>query len=125
MSAFARHWRQEQLEAKLQAAKQSYVPLQFVPGKAFQFDWSEDWVKINGVSTKLQIAHFKLCYSRAYFMWAYLAQSHEMLFEFRGQFTQFHFGSRLNLSGKTAGNTIMASMFRFLHSQYTRRINYR
>jgi hypothetical protein len=36
-----------------------------LPGEAFQFDWSEDWVKINGVSTKLQIAHFKLSYSRA------------------------------------------------------------
>ena len=57
------------------------MPLQFAPGEAFQFDWSEDWVKINGVSTKLQIAHFKLSYSRAYFMRAYLTQSHEMLFD--------------------------------------------
>ena len=81
VAAFARHWRQEQLAAKLQATKQAYVPLQFAPGEAFQFDWSEDWVKINGVSTKLQIAHFKLCYSRAYFMRAYQTQSHEMLFD--------------------------------------------
>jgi hypothetical protein len=57
------------------------VPLQFQPGEAFQFDWSEDWIKINGVSTKLQVAHFKLSYSRAYFMRAYLTQSHEMLFD--------------------------------------------
>ncbi len=81
VAAFARQWRQAQQEARLQAAKQAYVPLQFAPGEAFQFDWSEDWVKINGVSTKLQIAHFKLCHSRAYFMRAYLAQSHEMLFD--------------------------------------------
>jgi len=40
VAAFARHWRQGQLEAKLQAAKQAYVPLQFAPGEAFQFDWS-------------------------------------------------------------------------------------
>ena len=57
------------------------MPLQFAPGEAFQFDWSEDWVKINGVSTKLQIAHFKLSYSLAFFMRAYLTQSHEMLFD--------------------------------------------
>jgi hypothetical protein len=36
-----------------------------LPGEAFQFDWSEDWIKINGISTKLQVAHFKLSYSRA------------------------------------------------------------
>ena len=81
VAAFARQWRQAQQDAKLQAAKRAYVPLQFAPGEAFQFDWSEDWVKINGISTKLQIAHFKLSYSRAYFMRAYLTQSHEMLFD--------------------------------------------
>ena len=81
VAAFARQWRHAQQEAKLQAAKHAYVPLKFAPGEAFQFDWSEDWVKINGVSTKLQIAHFKLSYSRAYFMRAYLTQSHEMLFD--------------------------------------------
>jgi transposase len=81
VAAFARHWREAQQDAKLLAGKQAFVPLQFAPGEAFQFDWSEDWVKINGVSTKLQIAHFKLSYSRAYFMRAYLTQSHEMLFD--------------------------------------------
>lgn len=81
VAAFSRHWRQAQQEAGRTAGKQAYVPLQFAPGEAFQFDWSEDWVRINGVSTKLQIAHFKLSYSRAFFMRAYLTQSHEMLFD--------------------------------------------
>jgi transposase len=81
VAAFARQWRQTQQGARLQATKHAYVPLQFAPGEAFQFDWSEDWVKINGVSTKLQIAHFKLSHSRAFFMRAYLTQSHEMLFD--------------------------------------------
>ena len=81
VAAFARLWRQSQRQAKGSAGKHAYVPLQFAPGEAFQFDWSEDWVKINGVSTKLQIAHFKLSYSRAFFMRAYLTQSHEMLFD--------------------------------------------
>jgi transposase len=81
VAAFARQWRQEQQEAARTAGKQAYVPLQFAPGEAFQFDWSEDWVRINGISTKLQIAHFKLSYSRAFFMKAYLTQSHEMLFD--------------------------------------------
>ena len=80
VAAFARQWRQQQLEARRQPGR-AFVPLQFAPGEAFQFDWSEDWVKINGISTKLQIAHIKLSYSRTPFMRAYLTQTHEMLFE--------------------------------------------
>ena len=36
---------------------------------------------IAGVNTKLQIAQFKLSHSRAFFLRAYLTQTHEMLFE--------------------------------------------
>ena len=81
VAAFARGWRQEQQEAKRTAASNTFVPLTFAPGEAFQFDWSEDYVVINGVNTKLQIAHFKLSHSRAFFLRAYLLQSHEMLFD--------------------------------------------
>ncbi|WP_373080915.1 IS21 family transposase, partial [Zhongshania sp.] len=81
VAAFARQWRRTQDESKRLSTRNVYVPLQFAPGEAFQFDWSEDWVRVNGVSTKLQVAHFKLCYSRAFFMRAYLTQSHEMLFD--------------------------------------------
>ncbi len=81
VAAFARDWRQEQQEAKRTAAKHTYVPLAFAPGDAFQFDWSEDYATIDGVNTKLQIAHFRLSHSRAFFLRAYLTQSHEMLFD--------------------------------------------
>jgi len=81
VAAFSRQWHQAQQVAGSTAGKQAYVPLHFAPGEAFQFDWSEDWVRINGISTKLQIAHFKLSYSRAFFMQAYLTQTHEMLFD--------------------------------------------
>ena len=57
------------------------MPLAFAPGEAFQFDWSEDWAVIAGHKTKLQIAQFKLCYSRAFTLRAYLLQTHEMLFD--------------------------------------------
>jgi hypothetical protein len=40
VAAFSRHWRQAQQEAGPMAGKQAYVPLQFAPGEAFQFDWS-------------------------------------------------------------------------------------
>lgn len=81
VAAFARAWRAEQQDAKKTAARHTYVPLTFAPGEAFQFDWSEDYAMINGVNTKLQIAHFKLSHSRAFFLRAYLLQSHEMLFD--------------------------------------------
>jgi transposase len=81
VAAFARHWRQEQQEAQRTASRNTFVPLSFAPGEAFQFDWSEDYVQIKGVATKLQIAHFKLCHSRVFFLRAYLTQSHEMLFD--------------------------------------------
>ncbi len=80
VAAFARDWRRAQQEAKRTASK-AFVPLRFAPGEAFQFDWSEDWAVINGVSTKLQIAHIKLAYSRAFILRAYLLQTHEMLFD--------------------------------------------
>jgi transposase len=67
LGAFARQWRQEQQEAKRTAAKNTFVPLAFAPGEAFQFDWSEDYVVIDGVNTKLQVAHFKLSHGRAFF----------------------------------------------------------
>lgn len=81
VAAFARAWRAEQQTAQKTAASRTYVPLAFAPGEAFQFDWSEDYAMIGGVNTKLQIAHFKLSHSRAFFLRAYLQQSHEMLFD--------------------------------------------
>lgn len=81
VAAFARRWRQQRREAQGNAGKQAYVPLSFAPGEAFQFDWSEDYAVVDGVRTKLQVAHFKLCHSRAFFMRAYLTQGQEMLFD--------------------------------------------
>jgi hypothetical protein len=59
----------------------TFVLLLFAPGEAFPFDWSEDWAIIGGVHIKLQAAHFKLSYSRAFIIRAYLLRTHEMLFD--------------------------------------------
>lgn len=79
VAAFAREWRQIQQEAQRTASKHTYVPLSFTQGEAFQFDSSEDHAVIKGVKTKLQIAHTKLSYSRAFILQAYPQQTHEML----------------------------------------------
>jgi transposase len=81
VAAFARDWRQREREAAHRAGRGTYFPLQFDPGEAFQFDWSEDWVRIGFRSVKLQIAHFKLSHSRAFMLRAYPQQTHEILFD--------------------------------------------
>jgi transposase len=81
VAAFARHWRQAQQEAARTSGRGTFIPLTFAPGEAFQFDWSEDWASIAGTKTKLQVAQFKLAFSRAFFLRAYPLQTHEMLFD--------------------------------------------
>ena len=80
VAAFSRGWRRQQQEAS-KVSRNAFVPLVFAPGEAFQFDWSEDWVVIGAERTKLMVAQFKLCHSRAFMLRAYLLQSHEMLFD--------------------------------------------
>ena len=81
VTAFARAWRRVQQELAKTAGRGTFVPLVFAPGEAFQFDWSEDWAMIAGERVKLQVAHFKLCHSRAFVLRAYRLQTHEMLFD--------------------------------------------
>ncbi|HKY81814.1 MAG TPA: IS21 family transposase, partial [Sphingobium sp.] len=81
VAAFARDWRDDYRRQQQMSGRGTFVPLSFAPGEAFQFDWSEDWAIIGGVRTKLQVAHFKLSYSRAFLVRAYLLQTHEMLFD--------------------------------------------
>lgn len=59
----------------------AFVPLAFALGEAFQFDWSDEGLVIAGVYRRLQLAHMKLCASRAFWMGAYPTQGHEMLFD--------------------------------------------
>ena len=73
---FIRDWRE--LEGK---APKAFVPLTFEPGEAFQFDWSDEGMVVGGLYYKLQVAHLKLCFSRAFWLVAYPSQGHEMLFD--------------------------------------------
>jgi len=57
------------------------VPLPFESGEAFQFDWSEEGLVVCGIYYRMQVAHMKLCASRAFWLVAYPSQGHEMLFD--------------------------------------------
>ncbi len=78
LTDFVRAWRLSQTGAN---PNQAYVPLAFELGEAFQFDWSEEALVIGGLYRKLQVAHMKLCSSRAFWLVAYFGQGHEMLFD--------------------------------------------
>lgn len=73
-----RAWR---MEAQAVTARSAYIPLTFTSGEAFQFDWSEEGIVIGGIWRKIQLAHMKLCASRAFWLVAYPSQGHEMLFD--------------------------------------------
>lgn len=81
VAAFAREWKADLHRQMQTTGRGTFVPLSFEPGEAFQFDWSEDWAIIGNERTKLQVAHTKLSYSRAFVVRAYLLQTHEMLFD--------------------------------------------
>ena len=75
--AFIKRWR----AAESGKPGPAYVPLTFALGEAFQFDWSTEYAFIGGLRRKLDVAHTKLCASRAFWLTAYPTQSHEMLFD--------------------------------------------
>ena len=78
VAAFARRWRESQAA---NANKAAFVPLKFALGEAFQFDWSTEYAFVGGLRRRLEVAHTKLCASRAFWLVAYPTQSHEMLFD--------------------------------------------
>ncbi len=63
------------------AASNAFVPLAFELGEAYQFDWSEEGLVVGGIYYRAQVAHMKLCASRAFWLVAYPSQGHEMLFD--------------------------------------------
>ena len=57
------------------------MPLSFLPGAKYQFDWSHEVVVLGGVVQTVKVAHFRLCYSRKMFVRAFPRETQEMVFE--------------------------------------------
>ena len=70
-----------QFKAQRPASPTIFIPQHFPIGDAYQFDWSTESIKIAGVVQKAQVAHFRLCHSRAFFVRAYPNQKMEMLID--------------------------------------------
>src|SRR6516164_8759957 len=74
---YARVWQ----AARGAATAEAFVPLSFAPGEAYQFDWSHEIGVLGGVTTKVKVAHFRLCHSRMPFVRAYPREAQEMVFD--------------------------------------------
>src|SRR6202035_1059556 len=51
VAAFARDWKAARQQEQKTCGRGVFVPLAFLAGEAFQFDWSEDWAVISGERT--------------------------------------------------------------------------
>lgn len=74
---FVKHWKAD----KRPSLTQAFVPLSFLPGAKYQFDWSHEVVVLGGVVQTVKAAHFRLCYSRRMFVVAFPREMQEMVFE--------------------------------------------
>jgi hypothetical protein len=75
---FIHRWREQ---ASVNAPAGAFVPRKFELCEAFQFDWSEARALVGGIWRTPQVAHLKLCASRAFVLAAYPTQGHEILFD--------------------------------------------
>jgi transposase len=69
----ARRWSKE----RGQSTAAAYVPLSFVPGEAYQFDWSHEVVLLNGMTVFVKVVHIRLCHSRMPFVRCYPRETQE------------------------------------------------
>ena len=83
---YSRTWRRRW---RLLSPSQGFVPLSFDPGEAYQFDWSHEYARLSGVTTKVKAAHMRLCYSRMQLVQIFPRESQEMVFEAHER--AFHF----------------------------------
>nr|WP_279597463.1 IS21-like element helper ATPase IstB [Methylobacterium sp. J-068] len=74
---YAKTWKRE----RASVTAQTFVPLSFAPGEAYQFDWSHEIVLIGGTTVTVKVAHVRLCHSRMLFVRAYPRESQEMVFD--------------------------------------------
>jgi hypothetical protein len=71
---------------------EAFIPLEFAPGEAYQFDWSTEVVEMASAMVKVKVAHFVLCHSRRTFSYAYPCETQEMVFDAHVRAFEFYGG---------------------------------
>jgi transposase len=74
---YVKRWRHDSRRTRAQV----FIPLVFEPGEAFQFDWSHEWVQMDGLPVKVKVAHIRLSHSRLFLAVAYPRETQEMVFD--------------------------------------------
>ena len=103
---YAKAWRRRR---RLSSPSQAYVPLSFDPGEAYQFDWSHEYARLAGATTRVKAAHMRLCYSRMQLVQIFPREGQEMVFEAHERAFRFFGGvCRRGIydNMKTAVNTV-------------------
>jgi transposase len=81
-------WKREDGSASVKA----FIPLEYDPGDAFQFDWSYEQLLVGGIQVSVKIAQFRLCHSRKPFCIAYTRESLEMVLDAHSRAFEFYGG---------------------------------
>jgi transposase len=100
---------------------QGYIPQCFSPGEAYQFDWSEELIELDGVVQKIKLAQFRLSYSRKFFLVAYTRETQEMLFDAHNLAFKFFggiTGRGIYDNMKTAVDTIFSGKQRVFNRRF-------
>jgi transposase len=74
------------------ALVKAFIPLEWEPGDAFQFDWSYEKVELGGMPVEVKVSHFRLCHSRKPFCVAYTRESLEMVLDAHSRAFEFFGG---------------------------------
>ena len=85
---YVRIWKREAGAAIVNA----FIPLEWDPGDAFQFDWSYEDVELGGVPVTVKVAHIRFCHSRKPFCIAYTRESLEMVLDAHIRAFEFYGG---------------------------------
>ena len=114
---YVKDWRRR----RRQLSAPVFIPLVFGPGEAFQFDWSEDYAEVAGVTTKVNLAHVRLCHSRMFLVRAYPRQTQEMVLDAHIRAFSFFGGScqtGIYDNMKTVVSTIYVGKLRDFHHRF-------
>ena len=114
---YAHGWRRDRVSSSAAA----FVPLNFAPGEAYQFDWSHDVVLINGTTVTVKVAHVRLCHSRMLFVRAYPRETQEMVFDAHDRAFAFFKGAcsrGIYDNMKTAVDTILVGKERTYNRRF-------
>jgi transposase len=101
--------------------KNVFVPLEFAPGEAFQFDWSTEEIELQGVLTRVKVAHIRLCHSRMFLLVAYRNEQLEMVCDAHNQAFDFFGGTTkkgIYDNMKTAVNKVFIGKDRIFNKRF-------